>query len=309
MKIACAYHRIDLDGWMSAAVVKYWFENYVSMKSDAVHTIDFIGFNYGDVEPDLSDYDEIMMCDISLPAMTMINMDDRLVWIDHHISAINDVDRAIENNKNLGVHSLKGLRDTKFAACELTWKFLFPEKAMPEIVRLLGRYDCFGHKNTSEERSVFEFQYGARGGITNYEDAYAYLRMSMDHEEETISVIMENGVSIYKYLCTEAKQTYKDGFDVTLVEPNVEDVSAKRRFICFNRECFNPINFELDYHGDGYDGAMCFHYLKGKWSVSLYNDNSKVDVSAIAKSYKGGGHRGAAGFVIDDINEILKTGK
>ena len=74
-------------------------------------------------------------------------------------------------------------------------------------------------------------------------------------------------------------------------------------------ECFNPINFELDYHGDGYDGAMCFHYLKGKWSVSLYNDNSKVDVSAIAKSYKGGGHRGAAGFVIDDINEILKTGK
>ena len=146
MKIACVYHSIDLDGWMSAAIVKYWFESYIRIKSDAIYAIDFIGFNYGDAEPDFSDYDKVIMCDISLPAMTMINMGDRLVWIDHHISAIRDVDHAIDNNKHLGSHPLKGIRDVKFAACELTWKFLFPEKSMPEIVRLLGRYDCFGHK-------------------------------------------------------------------------------------------------------------------------------------------------------------------
>ena len=25
MKIVCVYHSIDLDGWMSAAIVKHWF--------------------------------------------------------------------------------------------------------------------------------------------------------------------------------------------------------------------------------------------------------------------------------------------
>ncbi len=34
----------------------------------------------------------------------------------------------------------------------------FSGQKMPEIVRLLGRYDCFGHKGTSEERQVLEFQ-------------------------------------------------------------------------------------------------------------------------------------------------------
>ena len=32
------------------------------------------------------------------------------------------------------------------------------------------------------------------------------------------------------------------------------------KFICINKENFNPINFGIDYHKDGYDGAACFHY-------------------------------------------------
>ena len=67
-------------------------------------------------------------------------------------------------------------------------------------------------------------------------------------------------------------------------------------FICINRERFNPINFGIDYHKDGYDGAACFHFDGTHWCFSLYNDNGEVDCSQIAKQFGGGGHKGAAGF-------------
>ena len=36
------------------------------------------------------------------------------------------------------------------------------------------------------------------------------------------------------------------------------------------------------------------------WNFSLYNDDGNVDMSILAKSFGGGGHKGAAGFVMTD---------
>ena len=44
----------------------------------------------------------------------------------------------------------------------------------------------------------------------------------------------------------------------------------------------------------------------GRWTVSLYNENGKFDVSEIAKLMGGGGHAGAAGFVCDDPDDLFK---
>ena len=127
----CIYHSRDLDGWMSAAIVKLWDPK-----------VKLIGWDYGQPIPDMT-FQEVIMVDISFPKEVMIDNINRLTWIDHHFSAMKDVgDIAVD---------IDGMRDTKFAACELTWQFFFKAKPMPEIVRLLGRYDCFGHKGTEEE--------------------------------------------------------------------------------------------------------------------------------------------------------------
>ena len=173
---------------------------------------------------------------------------------------------------------------------------------MPEIVRLLGRYDCFGHKGTYEEQKVLKFQYGARQKISNYEEAYKSLYMGLaPNPRGYLDSILISGEAIYKYLCTEAKQTYKNGFKITLFG---EDYITYQ-FICINKERFNPINFGIDYHKDGYDGCACFHYANGMWNFSLYNDDGKVDCSAIAKQFGGGGHFSASGFRIKDITQII----
>lgn len=284
MKIVCIYHKIDLDGWMSAAIVKKWFEeeNNGFNTSPSDNSIDFIGYNYNQHIPDLSVYDKVIMVDISFPKEIMHKLFNEyrhnFTWIDHHVSAIKDFDFTPD-----------GIQNVKYAACELTWKYFYTETEMPEIVRILGRYDCFGHKGTAEELKVLQFQYGARQEISNLEDAYKWLNWCIN-EEFREQDLLKAGHFIYGYLCTEAKQTYSQIFTIEL---------DGYKFACVNKERFNPINFGIDYHKDGFDGFVCFSYKDGKFMYSIYNDNEKVDVSIIAKNRGGGGHKGASGFISD----------
>jgi uncharacterized protein len=329
MKTVCIYHSIDLDGWMSAAIVKHWFiknnkEYFITNEEQGLtdknsigfgNQLHFIGYNYGQPIPDLSEYDKVIMCDISFPKeeMSKLNMKlgyDNFIWIDHHISAIKDY-HSLPFEKRM--NDLNGIQDTKFAACELAWEYFFPDEEMPEIVRLLGRYDCFGHKGTDEEQKVLEFQYGARQIITNYEEAYKELSHSLEFGDnfKQLYHIFKNGKAIYQYLCTEAKQIYESGFEIELYSNPLDEVHPiinTHKFICINNERFNPINFDIDYHNEGYDGAACFHYegVSKLWKFSLYNDNGLVDCSVIAKQYGGGGHKGAAGFAVKNLSEIIK---
>lgn len=342
MKTACVYHSIDLDGWMSAAIVKHWYKlkykgntlhhgNIIVDPNEGLHSLEFIGYNYGQPIPDLLGYDKVIMCDISFPSEEMLKLekrlDDNFIWMDHHYGAFETMKKDIVDYT---LHPFRGLQDTKFAACELTWLYFMGNQEeinlpqdineIPEIVRLLGRYDCFGHKGTNEETKVLEFQYGARQCISNYEEAFESLSLSLranDGGDYIIKPILESGKSIYQYLCTDAKQSYKNGFEVVLKfyrqphqtftsgdKPILQQGYDKYRFICFNKERFNPINFGINYHKDNYCGAMCFHYANGKWNFSLYNDNGEVDCSIIAKQF-GGGHKGASGFVVDDLKTVI----
>ena len=74
-----------------------------------------------------------------------------------------------------------------------------------------------------------------------------------------------------------------------------------------NQERFNPVNFDINYHYEGYNAFVCFWFSKGKWNFSLYNDDGKVAVSVIAKVMGGGGHKGASGFVADDLSFLFNN--
>lgn len=313
MKTACIYHSIDLDGWMSAAIIKHWFiqnsdkiriyndsdqseiiEYITNPNPNDDKTLVFIGYDYGQKYPELSEYDWVIMCDVSFSPEKMLELNKKLTWIDHHISAIND-----SHNYNYEMTTL-GIRSINFSACELTWLSFFPNETMPEIVRLLGRYDCFGGYKTDEWQKILEFQFGERSLISNYEEAYQQLILSFKDIE---SKILESGKAIYKYLCIEAKETYKNGFEIEFdrLGSEIEGwLGEKYKFICINKERFNPINFGIDYHKDGYDGCACFHYANGMWNFSLYNENGDVDCTQIAKQFGGGGHAGASGFKLNN---------
>ncbi len=297
MKTICIYHSRDLDGWTSAAIVKKrepevklypW--DYGDPLPRAVNEDGFLLF--GDGESDIiiqteKDKDVVIMVDISfsMEYMQKLALTNLITWIDHHGSAIKEYETCLASN-NVGP-LYNAIYDTKEAACELTWGAFFPKEPMPEAVRLLGRYDCFEHKGTDEEKRVLMFQYGARTVASNPDDAASFLNHDL-----VLQMIINDGEAVYRHLCMEARQAYDNGFEVRM-DGKVVWVIPKERI--------NPVNFGIDYHKDGYDIAACFWYKNHKWHWSLYNDDKLTDVSIIAVKRAGGGHKGAAGFVSDKL--------
>lgn len=324
MKTLCIYHSRDLDGWSSAAIVKLAMRNNVSAIVDLDKgtteiappeeaqdqgTLYFKGYDYGQPIPDISEYERVIMCDVSFPKEDMLKINKDLggtyfIWIDHHQRQIDIINPYLEEH-GFPMDGLITEPGELRAACELTWDYFFGTDPMPELIRLLGRYDCFGHKGTDEELMVLQFQYGARGAMTCLNDVYEIL--IDENIEDIVSDIHMKGIGIYNYLCTDAEATYAKAFPMKFPNPktNGKTIFAPLKFLAVNQERFNPINFGIDYHKDGYDGFACFWFKDGKWTFSLYNDNDSIDCAEICAIFGGGGHKGAAGFTTTDINSFL----
>ena len=285
MKYLCIYHKIDLDGWSSASIVKlYCKQNNIKLS--------LLGYNYNDkINKDIfKKYDKIVITDITLDSELMLELSkqNKLIWIDHHKSAMTD-------SIKYGYNKCEGLQNDKYAACELTWKFFYKNN-IPYIITLLGLYDSFRSKGKSiHENIVLPFQYGMRA-IVNCHKNFP-IEQLLNNDKKFINKIKQSGDSILKYLKTEALYKFKNNKIVTELD--------NHKAICFNIDRFNPINFDIDYSKD-YDIAISFSFFNDKWNVSIYNDNDKVDCSEIAKKYGGGGHKGAAGFRCDKLPFKLK---
>lgn len=313
MKTALIYHSVDLDGFCSCAIAQFKFmEDNKACKIDGctsyngvstgsnVEEMTTIPYNYRQQIPELSGYDRVIMVDISFKPECMIALKaslgkENVIWIDHHISAIKD-------SEKFGYDDLAGIRMTSFAACELTWMYFFEDKEMPKLVYLLGRYDCFGHKGKEDERFITEFQYGARQAYTNPGELLIPIRFAHDKEEfmnKAIKIVHKTGEAIYQYLIYDAKIAWKTKHEIRFITE-----FGNFKFAAVNKERFNPGNFEINYKEEGYDGVVSYYFTGKRWSFSLYSDH--VDCSAICKEHGGGGHKGAAGFVIDEPRDIVK---
>lgn len=80
-----------------------------------------------------------------------------------------------------------------------------------------------------------------------------------------------------------------------------------KRAICLNGGGFNSDVFKSISNPDKHDIMMPFQYdgKTGLWTISIYSINPEIDCSILAKKMLGGGHKGAAGFTVDDIRKIF----
>lgn len=280
----CFYHSADLDGHCSGVLVKMKYPD-----------CELIGINYGDDFPwdSIETGELIYMVDFSLQPYSEMNklnvVADTLIWIDHHKSAIEEENEWVKagNTRIMGIRNMD-----KFAGCELTWKYFYPNSLIPTFVALLGRYDIWDH---SDPRTL-SFQYGMRQFDTIPENNIKFWKELFDVER--VNQITEQGGIILKHNMVENEKYIKAcGFKVEL---------DGLKCIAANKMLTNSMLFTSAWDPEKYHAMLTFGYRKGKWTVSLYSDRDDVDVSAIAKNRGGGGHKGAAGFQIKNIEEILK---
>jgi oligoribonuclease NrnB/cAMP/cGMP phosphodiesterase (DHH superfamily) len=277
------YHNRDLDGFTSGAIIKL---KYPDAK--------MVGYDYGlPFEQEVTG-EPIIMADVSLPMKTMVKIAQlsnwQLTWIDHHISAINDYKEFVGDGETF----CKAILENGIAACEGTWKHLFPEKQMPLAVKLLGEYDTW--RNSDKQRwdnEILPFQFGMRL-YCNSVDSFP---VEVFENEELVKQIIHEGLTVLKYQSqVNELQCKKAAFETEF---------NGLRAICLNGGGFNSDVFKSVYDESKHDIMMPFQFDGKKWTISLYTTKDEVDCSVIAKANGGGGHKKAAGFQVEDISKVF----
>jgi len=279
----CFYHSADLDGHCSGAIVKYKYPE-----------CETIGVNYGDTFPwdRINKGETVFMVDFCLQPfedMERLNSICKLVWIDHHKSAIEEAKK-----RNFVARGGQVLEVGK-AACELCWEYLFPDKRMPFGVKLVGRYDVWDLKYCQD---VLPFQYGMRIHNTDLDTYTQGLSVVWNkvfkNDTDFLDKCIKNGRTILRYIEKENKK-YVEQY---CFETEINGIPA----IAVNKGLANSQLFDSIWDIEKYPIVIAFVWRGDKWTVSLYTiEETGIDVSEIAKSYGGGGHKCAAGFQCKEL--------
>lgn len=288
----CFYHNADMDGYCSAAIVHQKYPE-----------AELIGINYGYPFPwdSIMPKEEVWLVDFSLqPFSDMLKLFKmaKVTWIDHHKSAIEQVEGTCVGGVDFAGHLEVGL-----GACAWVWDYCFPTTGpRPRAIQLLAEYDVWDHSDPD----TLPFEYGIRA--TNLADNPTNPMWEALFDGDGISEIISEGEAILRYIDKDnAIKARSLCFDHELPTPITLIGQPPLRCLAAN---FGPSNsklFESVWDPNTYDAMLMFSWRKRHWTISLYSDREDVDVSVVAKAYGGGGHKGAAGFQVKTLSEIGLT--
>lgn len=319
MKIAVIYHRADFDGIFCREIARKFLPEAQLI----------FGWDFADAPiplDSMAEYDRIYILDLPIdrvfgynfktPAAVsdahhvFENVFQKIIWIDHHKS-------AIETHPTL----VPGLRIDGVSACRLAWhwfqqhkeffhptggSFAVPLSAKedfierrviePLAVRLAGEYDVWDKRDSR----VDVFQLGLRGRDLTPED-WKWLLTVRDpqHQGELelastnliVDELCERGWIIQKFVDRANAETIRDsGFIFKFEGLN---------FLALNTTAKGSMQFAAhDTPDGGHDALLKFHWDGKQWDVSMYHAKHRtdIDLSVIAAKHGGGGHRGACGF-------------
>ena len=219
---------------------------------------------------------------------------DNLIWIDHHVSAIN-------NSKQYNYDKIRGIRKIGYCGAELSWKWCYSNEDCPELIEYIGDFDTFRNYGTQEFKIALQLFYG----INSY-DFYSlkkaifyYCNNDLDYANRYFEIFLKAGMIVYNYKLNEYKEIG-------------EKYSYVRKIWELDVLCMNTFDSGLClqlpkiYNPNKHDIILTYNYNGEKWCYGLYTERKDIDVSIIAKSYEGGGHKGAACFVMDKLLDKLK---
>jgi len=282
VKMIGFYHRGDLDGVSSGAILKKAFGERIVL----------YGIEYGDkIDFDklIQKGDTVYMIDFCVEPFTKmleLNKKAKLIWIDHHITSINEM-------KHSGVEFLGILGDEKNSksAAQLAWENFFPNKSLPKGIELISLFDTWQHEFKSE---ILDFYRGLETdtGLSINSKSWEYI---FENRIEFIKSTTNMGSVINKYITANNKQY--------ALEHGLETIFEGYKAITINKGFGGAMMFDSIWDEDKYDLMIAYSRRgNGTWRISLYTTKKNVDCSAIASKWGGGGHKAAAGFATDGIN-------
>jgi hypothetical protein len=305
------YHNADMDGHLGGAICR------LALEKDGIKP-QMIGADYPDdptawLKP-LKPGDTVIMVDFSLqPINRMIDLADRvhLRWIDHHKTSMSDqYDKPMCDL----LKGIKGVREMNWSGAELAWMHLgssfrrskeeslpLAGLLMPDIVSLVGRYDTWDHTDPKAwDQVILPTQYALRSQNTDpaTEDGYIFWKELLTGPkflvQQKLLDLRRVGLAVMNY---QQKKNEAYVSSHAFYGP-WEGYSC---LICNGGE-INGFKETSIYQPGKAQVLVSYENVRGEgWKVSLRADDPKVDVSALAKAYGGGGYKAAGGFFCQDL--------
>jgi len=281
-------HHNGPDGRCAAAIVRL---AHLPLDDIEYVELDYHTHEFRDVKPE----EWVYIVDYSLPPEIMnkiLEVTENVVLIDHHASTPGKMEQYV------GKYTAVVNCDGPESGCSLTWKHFFPEEEMPEALQLIRDYDTWTH-------AIFPVSTYFTTGLELFDtnpESYVWDDLlgfcaDYDYVAEDIVQIGRNCVEFRDNLAKTACDEF--GFETVWEDCKcfVLYCSTMRSSLCFKERI------------DQYDMCIMVVPHGNGVTIRLYS-NEVVDVSEVAKKFDGGGHKGAGGFVCDEIpEEFLPGGK
>lgn len=279
----CFYHN-DMDGHCAGYLVRKFTENN---NPEDYFESDYSGLDLSTVEIG----ERVYIVDYSFTEATMhqllwlINYGCDVIWIDHHSSSLDLVDKYPE------LRDLRGIRSSEASGAALTfmWFMDCTFDKIPKYVQLVSDYDTWAHKMTDSD--AFKL------GIDRYEnDVFDSVwerldKSSLMHDKDRLlrKIIVE-GHTIKSYIDRD-NESYLNSYGF---ESEIDGVTV----YAVNKSSNSWIFGDLI---NSYPAVVVFVFNGSRWKYSIFSSDKGADCQKIAENHGGGGHKHAAGFMSDEL--------
>lgn len=269
VRTVCIYHANCFDGMAAAWVVKRVFPKAKLFPGQ-----------YGEHFPfDMYGKDDnIIIVDFSYPRKIMKDIDRKcnsILVLDHHKTA---------------QANCEGLSFCKFdieeSGASLAWKHFFPSKTVPNLIRYIADRDLWQF-DLPDSKYVNAYIQSYEMNIENYD--YLYYRL-----QENLSEAV---------LAGEAIERYKDTMVMAICQhARIEKIGEHVVPVVMTPLLFSEVGHRLCQHYANHPFAASWFIREDGTKVYSLRSIGEFDVSEVAKSFGGGGHRNAAGFQVEGPN-------
>ena len=202
-----------------------------------------------------------------------------VTWIDHHKTAF----EAFNFNATEPVHlhdcemNLEIILDLNKSGCVLAWEHFHPNTEVPTLLKYI------------EDRDLWRWQYTSTRDLATGLRSKPFSFDWFDTASENLAAVRDKGESMNE-----------------LFDQQLEDITKKYMVVMINGHLGLAVNCTPQFSSEGGNilamksGSFGMTWCvgdNGMANISLRSIGN-YDVSAIAKTFGGGGHRNAAGFKI-----------
>jgi oligoribonuclease NrnB/cAMP/cGMP phosphodiesterase (DHH superfamily) len=273
--ITVLYHANCPDGFGSAWA--FWKRYGKSAK--------YIAVKHGQSPPNVSGRD-VFIVDFSYQRNVLLELKrsaNSLVVLDHHITAkkeLDDLDFCIFDMNHSGAY--------------LSWRYLFGPDNIPRLILYIEDRDLWNWSLVDSEKILSAID-SYEKDFDVWDNIHSILESKSDAMEPEGTLLVE-GAAILRYKNELISKLMGSRHSVSIFGRDIPSINTS----FFQSELGALLAMNSYY-------SAVYYYNGEGYIFSLRSSDDGADVSEIAKSFGGGGHKRAAGFFIESLH-LLDSG-